>query len=48
MSTKQDLARLQAKLEAQDSLDAAGFAAKASVPFADLRSYDSSTPPVWT
>ena len=42
MSAKQDLARLQTELGAQDSLDAAGFAAKASVPFADLGSYDTS------
>jgi hypothetical protein len=41
-SAKQELARLQTELGAQDSLDAAGFAAKSNVPFGDLGSYDAS------
>jgi hypothetical protein len=39
---KQELARLQTELGAQDTLDAAGFAAKTNVPFTDLGSYDTS------
>jgi Protein of unknown function (DUF3160)/His Kinase A (phospho-acceptor) domain len=38
----QELERLQSDLAAQDSLDAAGFAAKTAVPFAELGVYDPS------
>ncbi|HEY1533531.1 MAG TPA: DUF3160 domain-containing protein, partial [Polyangiaceae bacterium] len=42
-SAKQELARLQTELGAQETLDAAGFASKTNVPFGDLGSYDAST-----